>query len=399
MISDKKIKEWINTFLEHIKEVTSEVHVREAEGYKFKAVDTFQRNFNIDALDLPAMLDRSIEDNNMVASNWYFPKKMLIIFAKEYEKETREALSFLFDENKPVTERIDNTEAEFERLMAERNKKINGTDHSFINLRFLSLLLSYRYPDKYNALKMREWNMFCKFVDEDFRIPRGIPKGERYEMIEEYVEVLRSQLKRIPEIQQLRDQLTRGLEFKDEEFRWMTQDVIYVTARVIANKKGEEGPQQVVAVSERMFQISGEASPGALEFSLEEYLENFIIKNWDNIDFGEKLSLFIDDEGTPAQQYPTSEGFIDLLAKDSSGNFVVIELKKGRENAKVVGQILSYVGWVKNNLAEEGRKVRGIIIAADGNNALHDAVSTVSNFISVKYYRVKFNFESPHQGN
>jgi restriction system protein len=75
--------------------------------------------------------------------------------------------------------------------------------------------------------------------------------------------------------------------------------------------------------------------------------------------------------------------------------FLVIELKKGRGNQQVVGQILSYVGWVKKNIAEPGQKVRGIIVAADGNPALIDAVSTVSDFISIKFYRVKFNFESP----
>ncbi len=42
--------------------------------------------------------------------------------------------------------------------------------------------------------------------------------------------------------------------------------------------------------------------------------------------------------------------------------------------------------------------MRGIIIAADGNRALLDAVSTVSGFISVKYYRVKFHFEDPEWG-
>jgi hypothetical protein len=41
--------------------------------------------------------------------------------------------------------------------------------------------------------------------------------------------------------------------------------------------------------------------------------------------------------------------------------------------------------------------VRGIIVASDGNRALLDAVSMVKDFISVKYYRVKFNFEDPKQ--
>ena len=70
-------------YLRHIAEITPEVHVTEEEGYKFKAVDIFQRNFDIEAKDLVTMLDTSIVNNNLVTGSWYFPRKMLLIFAKE----------------------------------------------------------------------------------------------------------------------------------------------------------------------------------------------------------------------------------------------------------------------------------------------------------------------------
>lgn len=396
MTSEQKIKEWIDLYLEHIEHITPEVHVSEEEGYKFKSVDTFQQQFNIDAPDLAENLEEAIEQNNLVAGNMYWPRKMLLIFAKDYESETREALKKLFNNEEGIAKRINEAEATFDELMERRNKELGEEANSFINLRFLSLLLGFRYPNEYDAIKPREWNMFCKFIDEEFRIPQGTSSGERYEMLRSCIEALREKIKENSEIQKLKGQLTRGLEFTDEESRWMTQDVIYVTARLLAGRRGAEKPQQEQEqVSEEI--VSGNESVGqtVMEFPLEEYLENFIVKNWNNISFGEDLTLYVDDEGSPAQQYPTSEGFIDLLAKDKDGNFVVIELKKGRSNQQVVGQILGYVGWVKKNLVEDGEKVRGIIIAADGNNALMDAVSTVSDFISVKYYRVKFNFEDP----
>jgi hypothetical protein len=398
MISQQKIKEWINLYLKHIEKITPEVHVKDEEGYKFKAVEIFQQNFNIDAPDFEEMLEKSIEQNNLVMGNMYFPRRVLIILAKEYEMEVRNILKNLFDTKKDIVQRINEAENDFNNLVERRNKeKEERWEHSFIGLRFLSLLLSFRYPNKYNAIKPREWNMFCKFIDENFKIKSGTPSGERYQVIESYIGALRNKIRLIPEVQTLKDQLTRGIEFTDEEFRWMTQNIIYVTAYILASERGAEQPKQKLSFfSDRSFEIMGQAKDEVLEFPLEEYLENFIVKNWNNINFGEPLILYIDDEGTPAQQYPTSEGFIDLLAKDADGNIVVIELKKGRSNQQVVGQILSYVGWVKNNLIEEGQKVRGIIIAADGNQALLNAVSTVSDFISVKYYRVKFNFINPN---
>lgn len=400
MISEKKIDEWIDVYLEHIDQITPEVHVRDEEGYKFKSVDTFQQQFNIDAPDLVANLEEAIEQNNLVAGNMYWPRNMLIVFADEYESETRNALRMLFDSNKNVAKRINETQKVFDHLIQKRNERLGEEANSFIGLRFLSLLLGFRYPDKCNAIKPREWHMYCRYIDDEYKNQQGVSSGEKYLLLEPYIEALRNKIKKIPEIQKIKEQLTRGLEFIDSEFRWMAQDVIYVTAGVIAEKQSGEELQQggvttPINVSERLTQLS---ETKKMEFPLEEYLENFIISNWNNIDFGESLTLYTDDEGAPAQQYPTTEGYMDILAVDKDNNFVVIELKKGRSNQAVVGQILAYIGWVQRNLAGDGQKVRGIIIAADGNKALLDAVSTVSDFVSVKYYRMKFSFETPEEG-
>lgn len=396
MINNKKIEEWINIYLEHIEEITPEKHVTEEEGYKFKSVELFQKNFNINTSNLSENIERSIENNNLVAGNMYWPLKMLLIFAKEKEEETRAALIKLFNLSEDVSKRIDDVEKIFDELIAQRNEQLKEEANSFINLRFLSLLLSFRYPEKYNAVKPREWNMFCKYIDSDFKNLQRSSGGERYAKMNLCIDALRKKIKKMPEIKKIRDFLTRGLDFNDEEYRWIAQDIIYVTSRLIAENKSMENnsPKENIYTNIN-YGIINDNDSVPLEFPLEEYLENFIIRNWENIDFEENLSLYIDDEGTPAQQYPTSEGFIDILAKDDNNNYVVIELKKGRSNQQVVGQILGYIGWVKRNLAIEDQKVRGIIIASSGNNALIDAVSTVSNFISIKYYRVKFNFENP----
>ena len=401
MISQQKIKEWVDLYLTHIKEITPEAHVRKEEGYKFKAVDTFQQNFNLDAPDFRAMLDRAIEHTNLVAVTMYLPRRVLLLFAQEYEEDTRRALRALFDESREVIGCINQAEKMFDNILARwNNAKENKMEHTFMGIRFLSLLSAFKYPDKHNAIKPREWKIFCKFIDDDFFIPPHTSSGEQYKKYEECIEALRSYIKNIPQIIDIRDQLTRGLGFRDEELRWTVQDVIYVTARVLAGQKSAEKPQQdAVVVPGTFLGIKAEEAEvidsSEMEFPLEEYLENFIVQNWKGIDFGEPLELYIDDDGVPAQQYPTDVGIIDLLAKDNAGNFVVIELKKGRSNQQVVGQILTYIGCVKNNWEEKGKKVRGVIVAADGNRALLEAVGVVSNLVSVKYYRVKFNFIDP----
>jgi len=128
-----------------------------------------------------------------------------------------------------------------------------------------------------------------------------------------------------------------------------------------------------------------------IEFILEKYLEDFIVSNFDAI-FGPGLSLYRDSEGeTVGQQYNTEEvGVIDILAEGQRANdIVVIELKKGRESDRVLGQILRYMGWVTENLATEKQNVRGIIICKDSDPKLLYALSMARD-VSVKYYEVDF---------
>jgi restriction system protein len=128
------------------------------------------------------------------------------------------------------------------------------------------------------------------------------------------------------------------------------------------------------------------------EFALERYLEDFIVTNFDGI-FQGQLTLYRDPEGNIGQQYPTDVvGRIDILAKEPSNNsFVVIELKKGRESDVVVGQILRYIGWVKEELCEEGQTVRGLIICKEEDDKLKYALKPVQDLIKVKFYKVDFH--------
>lgn len=56
-------------------------------------------------------------------------------------------------------------------------------------------------------------------------------------------------------------------------------------------------------------------------------------------------------------------GRTDLICRDKNNNFVILELKAVQASDYVVGQILRYMGYVRENWAEkEGVKVKGIII-------------------------------------
>ena len=86
----------------------------------------------------------------------------------------------------------------------------------------------------------------------------------------------------------------------------------------------------------------------------------------------------------------TRSGPLDILAisKDKS-EFLVIELKKGRASDEVVGQIMRYMGYIKNEVAKNGETVKGMIIALDDDPNLKDALAA-SNDIQFMRYEVKF---------
>jgi hypothetical protein len=125
------------------------------------------------------------------------------------------------------------------------------------------------------------------------------------------------------------------------------------------------------------------------EFALENHLEDFMDKNWNNVNFGANLKRFDDGEQS-GRQYPVGTWRIDFLCLDNDTNdFVVIELKRGQSSDETIGQVLRYMGWVKENLCQENQKVRGIIICHEVDKGLRYAVQHIES-VEILTYKVDF---------
>ena len=99
------------------------------------------------------------------------------------------------------------------------------------------------------------------------------------------------------------------------------------------------------------------------------------------------LKLYRDEDGQEGKQYPTDVGTIDLLCVRASGEFLVVELKRGRSSDAAIGQVSRYMGFVKQHLSS-GKPVAGLILAHDPDQNLKYALS-VNPSIQVRYFKLK----------
>jgi len=128
-------------------------------------------------------------------------------------------------------------------------------------------------------------------------------------------------------------------------------------------------------------------------FGLESHLEDFIVANWEKLILGKKYLILKEGKELIGQQYITPIGRIDILAKNKNGKeWLVIELKKGKSSDQVVGQILRYIAWIKENEAKQEDKVRGLIITQDQNEKLKYSIKATEN-IELMNYSVSFKLQ------
>jgi hypothetical protein len=117
------------------------------------------------------------------------------------------------------------------------------------------------------------------------------------------------------------------------------------------------------------------------EFAAERDLQNYLVKNLNVIEPGLRL---YDEEGITGVEFSVGGRFIDILAIDKNGRYVVIELKVSRGYDRVVGQLLRYMSWVDQNM-ETSQPARGIIIANEITTDLKLATSRVPDIRLIEY--------------
>lgn len=185
--------------------------------------------------------------------------------------------------------------------------------------------------------------------------------------------------------------------------RWLTQTIGRADmSEALRNSTGAIGTvAEISKYSDELQKLIGGVAPPKListdatvedpaSFALEEHLEDFLVKNWPHTELGKDYDIY-EEDGEKGQQYQTDTGPLDILAisKDKK-RLLVVELKKGRASDAVVGQTLRYMSYVKEELAEQGQSVLGVIIAHEDDQKIRRALTMTP---SIAFYRYQVSFK------
>jgi restriction system protein len=148
----------------------------------------------------------------------------------------------------------------------------------------------------------------------------------------------------------------------------------------------EELEKLIGGVATPMLMVADTSIEDAAAFAMESHLEEFLIRNWKQTELGKEYDIYEVDGEQVGQQFATDTGPLDILAisKDKR-TLLVVELKRGRASDVVVGQVLRYMGFVQEELAEEAQQVKGVIIAQEDDTRLKRALAMTPSIDFLKY--------------
>jgi RecB family endonuclease NucS len=119
--------------------------------------------------------------------------------------------------------------------------------------------------------------------------------------------------------------------------------------------------------------------------SLEKDVQKHLISELSQLKQG--LTIESDRTGT---EVPVDSGRIDILAEDSNGEPVIIEIKTGKAKKGVLAQTKAYMADIMSRSSED---VTGIIVAEEFSKKLTKAVS-IERSVELYTYKIKFDFET-----
>lgn len=262
-------------------------------------------------------------------------------------EELREGLKTLVDEERPLAPRVQ-----------EAKETVDGMGKAT-----LSAILLVAYPEQYGVWNNRSEEAL-KQLDIWPTFETGQPFGEKYQVVNDILHELSTEL---------------------ELENW---DLDALLGYVVEN-------------NELLWDPVPDTDTGQSEFVKEKHLQEYLVNNWENICLSQDREIYSDtDDPEAGVEFSTGVGRPDiLLIHKTDSKVCVVELKKSDTSDKAVGQLLRYVGWVRNHLNElesvsADAEVEGRLIVSKPSKKLDYALSAVSD-LTLHQYEVNVELVTP----
>ncbi len=142
------------------------------EEFKWVALKRFQDQWDLESPNFEQMFfDATAEARNLLDSNKYYPRGMIIEFSRTDPAYVRQLFRDLFDETQDVIQRIENFINAAEAFRNSQNRpdwKSHYQTHNSV-----STYLWLRYPDKYYIYKYSEFREVAKILQSELKPKKG----------------------------------------------------------------------------------------------------------------------------------------------------------------------------------------------------------------------------------
>lgn len=193
------------------------------ESFKWKAVQTFQKNWNPDAENFSEMFLSAVKDcGNLLGSFRYYPTGMIKALSEVAPERVRKMFINLYDESGDVGDRIDAFIGEAESIRSEYND--GGWDNHYQNPNSVSTYLWLRYPDKYSIFKYSEVKEFAKYLDDSVILTKRGNFKEKSHYFFDFYSSIAAELKKDSELRSLLDSVITPDYYSDPEMHTMAID-------------------------------------------------------------------------------------------------------------------------------------------------------------------------------
>lgn len=197
----------------------------ERQKYIWKAVQTFQNNWNLSDSDLSEMIELSTIDADYLMNHArYYPREMIISLAEEQTDKVRYMFKELFDEKQDLASRAVNFIKTADKLRFSCTGKRYSTNHQTMNA--VSTYLWLKYPSKYYFYKYTVAKRVSKETGIGFI---GLGDVEVKKMISAYsvMDQISAEMRKDNRFRSLLDERLDSTLYPDESMHCMAMDFAF----------------------------------------------------------------------------------------------------------------------------------------------------------------------------